>query len=309
MKFSIIVPVYNAEEFLRSCVDSVLGQIYPDFELILVNDGSSDNSRAIIDEYALADTRIKVIHQVNQGVSNARNAGLDIMSGDWALFLDADDALHQSTLSRISEEIRKDDELDVIQFGISRELFQEGALENGDIYISPCSPEDYLKIDNYNVCAGGTAFNLRLNSLHNFRFDESMKLAEDQVFILYLVSSSRKCCKIPDKMYYYRQNQSSVTNSHNPHSMIDSIRAFESHKKINPLAVKQLDYMTMLFLYNLAIDYTLSAQYVADLINNVSVKRQKKYIRGPKMLFYISRVSALLAVVFLRFFYAKRSKN
>jgi glycosyltransferase involved in cell wall biosynthesis len=82
-KISVIVPVYNVEKYLAKCIDSILEQKFTDFECILINDGSPDNSPAICDEYAKKDERIKVIHKENGGVSSARNAGLDVAQGEW----------------------------------------------------------------------------------------------------------------------------------------------------------------------------------------------------------------------------------
>lgn len=91
---SIIVPVYNVEEYLRECVDSVLNQTYSDVEVILVDDGSTDQSGNICDEYAKMDSRIKVIHKKNRGVSSARNTGIETASGERIIFVDSDDCIH-----------------------------------------------------------------------------------------------------------------------------------------------------------------------------------------------------------------------
>ena len=91
MKFSVIIPIYKVEQYLRQCVDSVLAQTYTDVEIILVDDGSPDSCPAICDEYAKKDSRIKVIHKPNGGLSDARNAGLDMAQGEYVLFLDSDD--------------------------------------------------------------------------------------------------------------------------------------------------------------------------------------------------------------------------
>lgn len=90
-KISIIVPVYKAEPYLRKCIDSILNQTFKDFELILVDDGSPDRCGEICDEYALKDSRIKIIHKENSGRSSARNVGLDIAQGEYIGFVDSDD--------------------------------------------------------------------------------------------------------------------------------------------------------------------------------------------------------------------------
>lgn len=94
-KISCIVPVYNVEKYLRRCVDSILAQTFTDFELILVDDGSPDGCPAICDEYAEKDSRVRVIHQENKGVSAARNAGLDMARGEYVCFVDGDDEVSE----------------------------------------------------------------------------------------------------------------------------------------------------------------------------------------------------------------------
>lgn len=95
---SVVVPVYKVEDYLKRCVDSLLAQTYQDFELILVDDGSPDNCPGMCDEYAQKDCRIKVIHKENGGLSDARNAGIDIAKGSWLTFVDSDDYLHPDML-------------------------------------------------------------------------------------------------------------------------------------------------------------------------------------------------------------------
>lgn len=102
-KISCIVPVYNVEKYLRRCVDSILNQTFTDFELILVDDGSPDNSPAICYEYAVKDSRIKVIHKVNGGVSSARNVGLDVAKGEWICFVDSDDLIEADYMQKMYE--------------------------------------------------------------------------------------------------------------------------------------------------------------------------------------------------------------
>ena len=95
---SVIIPVYNAEKYLRRCIDSVLAQTYKDFELLLIDDGSKDSSGAICDEYAAQDARVRVFHKENGGVSSARNVGLDHAQGEWITFVDSDDYIEENFL-------------------------------------------------------------------------------------------------------------------------------------------------------------------------------------------------------------------
>lgn len=102
---SIIVPIYNAEQYLHRCVDSILAQSYTDFELLLINDGSPDNCGVICDEYAAMDSRVRVFHKANGGVSSARNLGLDHAQGEYITFCDADDYVCEDWLAAYSEAI------------------------------------------------------------------------------------------------------------------------------------------------------------------------------------------------------------
>ena len=106
-EISIIVPIYNVEQYLKRCVDSILAQTFKDFELILVDDGSPDSCPFICDEYARIDSRIKVIHKANGGLSDARNAGLEMAMGNYIAFVDSDDWIASDTYEYLYELIKK----------------------------------------------------------------------------------------------------------------------------------------------------------------------------------------------------------
>lgn len=112
MLVSIIVPVYNTEKYLKQCIDSILSQKYTDFELLLIDDGSTDRSGDICDEYAKKDSRIRVFHKVNGGVSSARNMGLENAQGEWVTFVDSDDKIEVTFLFTICENVS--DQVDLI---------------------------------------------------------------------------------------------------------------------------------------------------------------------------------------------------
>lgn len=115
-KVSIIVPVYNTERYLRVCVDCILAQSYVDFELLLIDDGSTDDSCQICDKYAELDHRVRVFHKENGGVSSARNYGLEKSIGEWVTFVDSDDTIHEDYLKQMVESLQPD--IDIIITGV-----------------------------------------------------------------------------------------------------------------------------------------------------------------------------------------------
>ena len=117
-RISIIVPVYNVEKYLKKCVDSILGQTFTDFELLLIDDGSTDNSGSICDELAKTDNRIKVIHKENGGLSDARNIGIEVAKGDFIGFIDSDDYIDEDMYAFLYNNILKyDAELSMCEIG------------------------------------------------------------------------------------------------------------------------------------------------------------------------------------------------
>lgn len=125
---SVIVPVYNAEKYLSECIESILNQTYKEFELILVDDGSTDNSRNICEDYAQKDSRIKVIHQKNQGVIKARFAGADESRGEYITFVDADDWIHEGMYRDLMQCINTY-EVDIVLSGLYRYLDEDNIID------------------------------------------------------------------------------------------------------------------------------------------------------------------------------------
>lgn len=203
---SIIVPIYNVEQYLRRCIDSILAQSYTHFELLLINDGSKDASGAICDEYAAKDTRVRVFHKENGGVSSARNLGLDNAQGNYITFCDADDHVSEDWLAAYSEAIASNVDL-AIQgyYAIDGDNTVEKQLQphsgnsieaKRQLVVDLFAQEVYYYL-------WVKLFRRDLLEAHHIRFDKQSVLGEDTQFISkYLeYAVSFKC--IDSLGYYY----------------------------------------------------------------------------------------------------------
>ena len=131
VKISIIIPVYNVEQYLEQCLDSILRQTYKNYEIILVDDGSSDNSGVICDKFAFKYSFIHVIHKTNGGLSSARNAGLDVATGSYVLFVDSDDYIGENAISQIISTVGQHD-IDVVFLEAFKVFNNTDAVPMGD---------------------------------------------------------------------------------------------------------------------------------------------------------------------------------
>lgn len=201
---SVIIPVYNAEATLRRCLDSVLAQSYKDIEIILVDDGSTDGSGKICDEYGQKDDRVRVLHQANSGVSAARNAGLDVAKGEWVAFCDSDDSVNASWIEKMVEASSSAG----LVIGGYRKYLPDGTVE----YVTLGRTRIYTEPDDFfEDCLNAHILKFIWNKLfskkiideHKIRFDETFKVFEDEYFVLeFLVHVPEVIC-IPDCGYNY----------------------------------------------------------------------------------------------------------
>lgn len=257
-EISIIVPVYNAERYLRPCIDSILAQSFPDFELLLVNDGSTDGSAAICDEYAGGDHRVRAIHkQPNGGVSEARNTGLDEARGQWIAFIDADDWIDPDYL----EALLKPDDADIRMCGF-RFRYPDGKCEEeknmtwtGDRYA------DLSRfIQTQWTVIWGCLISRQLIEKNALRFLSGITWCEDYHFMIRCIYLSRKVKTVDRILYNYRQNDSSIchnmpTNAQSDALAVydDTIRFLKKHQAYTPLR-KALAYRSLRHTHVLALD-------------------------------------------------------
>ena len=230
-EISIIVPVYRAEKYLNACVDSILNQTYSDFELVLIEDGSPDQSGAICDEYAQKDDRVRVIHQPNQGQAAARNHALPMTQGKWLCYVDSDDAIHPQMLEHLHRAAEKSGA------GISMCQLLE----------APEPPEDYeqpaefsytlLTMDEKTLTElhdrdqypgwVACAKLIRRELVEGYPFHTG-RVYEDNEAVTRWLLPAKTLAMLPTQLYFYRTNPESTTKSQFSLKRLDYLWALES---------------------------------------------------------------------------------
>ncbi len=209
---SIIVPVYQSEQYLRRCVDSLLGQTWPFVEVILVDDGSRDRSLEICQEYAENDDRVKVIHKENGGVASARNAGLRAMTGDYLMLIDADDYIDRQMTERLVESVRREQtDMAVCGFQMVYEDGRPAEAHSVDIpfcgtfseFVNGPAMEYYDKL--LLNTQSNKLYSAAIQKQHQIFYNETMAINEDLCFSLEMMRHCGRISCVPGDFLYYWQ--------------------------------------------------------------------------------------------------------
>ena len=212
-KVSIIVPIYKVEDYIRECLDSILAQNYPDFELILVDDGSPDDSGRICDDYAKGDNRIKVVHKVNGGISSARNAGLEVAKGEWIMHVDGDDWIEPDMIESLIEaaQITGADMVigDFVKYGPSA----------GYNKLPTWSSDKKKSMTNYiayvMTTIWGSIAKRSLYADHSLKSPDGISYCEDFHLIVRLCHFANKIVNVHRPFYHYRYRPTSIMSNMN----------------------------------------------------------------------------------------------
>lgn len=222
---SIIVPIYNCEKDIERTIESIIKQSYNNIEIILVNDGSTDNSAKVVEEYRKIDKRIKVIHQKNAGVSAARNTGLDVASGNYIAFIDADDYIEQDYIKTLYEQAKKNN-CDIVKCCFKRndkdvQYFPELKL----LDLTTQQDLHYLEKEMFETFKFNQVWGQLINKdvIKQNRFDIKLKMGEDYLFNYFIYKNTKKMLIIPECLYYYSINTSGMANSDEPRKIIRKI--------------------------------------------------------------------------------------
>lgn len=240
---SIIVPVYNSAKYLERCVNSLLAQTYHDLEVLLIDDGSTDDSGTLCDAFSSADSRVRVIHKYNGGVSSARNTGIEAAKGQFLAFVDSDDYCAPDMYEKLFAKMS--DDVDIVQC--------EYMLDYGDSQI-PEALYDVSENDKISTIRqfllsglGGLCCSIIVRQdlihRHDLSFPEYLTSGEDFWFMLRLLANAKKLTRVPEPLYYYnRVNDVSITHSvtmgrkvQSMRGAMESLRFIQSHEELSPL--------------------------------------------------------------------------
>jgi len=211
---SIIIPVYNSSLYLCDCIQSVLQQTWKNFELILVDDGSQDESKSICKKISSTDNKIQFIEQKHKGVSAARNAALEVASGKYLFFLDSDDVIHPCLLETLYTVLYKTNA--VMAASEYQFIKAKERLENSDKSIPSSCSDEYIYLDNQasidlfvqghtNILYGTGGIMIRSTKVHSLRFDERLLNGEDTKFVYQALLKGADITILNKKWYYYRR--------------------------------------------------------------------------------------------------------
>ncbi len=237
---SVIVPIYNVEKYLHEAIRSLLNQTYTDLEIILVDDGSTDNSGRICDEYSKLDNRIKVIHQKNRGLSGARNAGLDVCHGDMIAFLDSDDAYCPDMLSSMAK-VMNTSGADIVECNFS--VYKGDNSMNSQVI--SLKPKGLMSCENCKgLYSGKEALHMQIdgkiannvwNKLYknkiwrDLRFREGHNY-EDVDLILDILGMVDSFYFLDDSLIMYRKRKGSISSTHTIKNLRDRVCAYEHYR-------------------------------------------------------------------------------
>lgn len=280
IKYSFIVPVYNTEKYLKKCLDSLVNQTYKDFEIIVVNDGSTDKSSNIISKYQKKYKNIIVIDKENEGLSMARNRGVQKSSGKYIIFVDSDDYVSNKLLEEVDKKI---DDSDILRFQIATEDEEYTKINeyHEESFESMCGYDAFKYLSSYHFVEPAWCYVIRKNYYieNKFSFKKGV-YHEDFGLIPYVIYKARKVKSIDFIGYYYIQRNGSIMNNND-------------YKKTVKKAFDMLEqYKTMrLFAKNINRKNNLDDYFLSYISNSVIVKARE--LKKDEKKVYINELKKL----------------
>lgn len=319
---SVIVPVYNVKKYLQQCVESIVKQRYQELEILLIDDGSTDGSRELCDKIKNCDTRIKVFHKENGGLSDARNYGIEHSNGDFYAFIDSDDALHKDFFLQLMR-AQKRNNADIV--GCDMTLYHDIAeLPHLDklnyeptekVFTREDALKEYFSPSNNRIIHHGLCMKIYRNRLFEKLRFEVGKLHEDLYITYKLLDNSNEYVHVNCPYYFYYQNNSgSICKNYGVKNFLDESEAYEKMYKY----FKDKNRVTDELKHFLIIQYLLMFEKGYDLrkkseIQEVSIKSKrwvKSLVKDCSYFGIAKRMLILISIKYIRIYsYLKRVRG
>lgn len=301
LPISIIVPVYNAEKYLKQCLDSIKEQTFTNWETILVDDGSTDNSGKICEEYSETDNRFTVIHQHNQGASTARNIGIERANGDWITFIDADDYVDANYLECLYKHNDYAEKTLIIQ-GL-KQISNNRIANNIEFADETLTGKDIEKaFDGLRIFEHGYTvaklYNNRIIQHKHIRFDEDISYSEDMLFMMEYILGCETIKFVEGSGYNYVIDASNLSLRYNQFE--SEYRLFKKYDKLNNEVAQKFSFeltesslrngalLLMRSLYSIYINKEMAKRERLNTINSIKMKYHnyiKEYYKPQILLF------------------------
>ncbi len=319
MKFSVIIPVYNSEKYLRDCIESVLNQTYGEYEIVIVNDGSTDHSLDVCREYSRKHDNVKVINKDNGGQSSARNVGLKNSVGEYIVFLDSDDRIvDRDFFSKISA-ITETNKTDIIAFKYI-ELYEDlGKAKPLNVNLSECRCESYvdtlknlIKRDAFYCSAWSKCVRRELLTDNGITFDERSR-CEDMDWYFGVIEKANSIAILDDFIIEYRRRSGSVTTTTNIKNLSDYVAFLDKWDEILSQSTEDIHEVLKYAFAKLYVNLTVAYSRCKDrnkkgLYKTIkNHKRLLKYDLNPvvKKFGKISKIFGFGLTLFLLKIYSK----
>ena len=303
--FSIIVPVYNVQDYLKKCIQSLRDQTFSNFECILVDDGSTDNSPIICDEIIKNDSRFHVIHKPNEGVAIARNIGIEKSSGEYILFLDSDDTFELNLLENIVNETKKNS-YDIIVFGYKR-IREDGSIIKQTTPPEKCTLEKmYSNFSDLTFLLVNKAYKRNLFEKINPKIVEGITFSEDSLLALSLQKNTNKYAFLTQAAYNYLCRSTSVTQKMSLKNHEDRMKAVKlmdslyDTEQVKPKVLKALKFDTKFFYIDPRITYNKET-----FLQNCKIWRETFPESSSQKTSEIGTVKMALYILLIRFHFDK----
>lgn len=282
---SIIVPIYNCEKYIARCIDSILSQSYTDWELILINDGSLDTTENICKKYMNIDKRIKLCSKKNEGVSIARNVGIEKASGKFICFVDADDYLAANYLERLYDIQQKYNADTVFSSMVcvdqSGHKFNSYNNHPNEYQERQITLSDFQLNNWYSTpCVCGGMLSAEIIRENNLKFNPRYRSGEDVLFKIQYFSKSKKAIAFTDELYFYFQNSDSIVHTVNINISVEAIQAWsEGFQLLNEYELSQNAVGRIVY------NYCKTLQ-TDGILHNMMNKEQKRVVRSKLRMIY-----------------------